>query len=111
MVDEILLWKPILWTLRVALLILLLGTAWCSFLYFLRFSRWKHVVAMWNAEMPRITEVGGQQFGVKLDHKQDTQLAALGADVEEVRRVQKLHRNALQVLTGHITRKEGDDEP
>jgi hypothetical protein len=67
---------------------------------------------MWNADMPRVREIGGelggQKFGVKLDDAQDKHLHALTAEVAELGRVQKLQGNALRSLVSHTIRKEGE---
>lgn len=95
--EMYLLWEPILWTGRRVILILLAGTGLCLFLYFLRFVRFKHIAAMWNADMPRVTELGGefagQKVALKLDQTQGTQIAALEERMDTLEQAaRKTHR-------------------
>jgi len=114
MIEQVILWKPILWTLRAAILILLVGVGFCGFLYFARFFRPRNIWFMLTADMPRISEIGGEvagnKLGVKLDHRQDRQLDVVRAELEELKRAQTLHGEAVRTLTAYIQRTESGDE-
>ncbi len=49
MIEAYLLWWPILWTGRIALLIVLVSVTISLVLYFARFLRLAHIRSMWNA--------------------------------------------------------------
>lgn len=110
MVNEILLWPPILWTVRVVSLIVLAGAGLSSILLFARFFRPAHVRTMWNARLPRVSELGGEVAGnklaIKLDHEQDGQLAAIQDKLADLQRVQGLHANVVGRLALEADREK-----
>lgn len=102
--EAILEWPPIIWTVRITLLILVGGGAYLFVLLIARFFRWTNVRAMVLADPPRVESVGGEFAGAKaelklfqlersgLDHRVETleeQVARLGAQVESDERRRK----------------------
>jgi hypothetical protein len=110
MVDSLLDWAPLLWTLRVVALILLGALGLTTFLYFARFCRPRHVLGMLRAPLPQIQEIGGEAFGnklaVKIDKRQNDQLEALAARTEEMERISRQHRAILETLVDRTLAKE-----
>lgn len=97
-------WPPIIWTLRIALLILVAGAAYLFVLLIARFFRWTNIRSMVLAEPPRVESVGGEFAGAKgevrlfhlersgLDHRVATleeQVARLGAQANSDERRRK----------------------
>lgn len=62
-------WLPLIWTLRIGLLILLLGGAYLYVLLVARFFRWTNIRAMVLADPPRVESVGGEFAGAKAELK------------------------------------------
>jgi len=63
--QPLFLWPPILWTLRVSVLILLSTSTMVFMLLIARFFRWKHLKLLLKAELPRIQSIGGEFGGTK----------------------------------------------
>lgn len=101
MVEEILLWPPVLWTLRLVTLIVLAAIGLAVFLLLARFLRPMHLKAMLMADIPRVSEIGGEVAGnkiaIKLDQTQSAQIEALVSQVAvletNMRRLAELGRN------------------
>jgi hypothetical protein len=74
--QPFLLWPPILWTLRVSVLILLSTGTLLFILMTARFFRWKHLKLLLAADLPRIHSIGGEFGGTRataqLVREQDT---------------------------------------
>lgn len=88
--DRFLDWPPILWTLRIAILIVVIGGLHVFVLVVSRFFRWKTVRAMVLADPPRVESLGGEFAGAKAELKlsklDEHQVIALR---EQVRQVQE----------------------
>lgn len=86
--QSLLQWSPILWTLRIALLIVVAVVVGVFTLLTARFFRWKHVKRLLAAELPRVQSVGGEFAGtratIELAHQQDEQLIILTDRVAEL---------------------------
>jgi hypothetical protein len=112
MTEAFLGWWPILWTARALVLILLLGACAASALYFLRFFRWRAVVAMWNARLPRVRSVGGKlggnEFAVDID--QDQQLEAVEDRMEKLEQKQKAGEQVIEDVVRYLLREEAQYE-
>lgn len=67
--NGILQWLPIIWTVRIGLLILLCGSAYLFVLLIARFFRWTNIRTMVLAELPRVESVGGEFAGAKAELK------------------------------------------
>lgn len=67
--DGILEWPPIIWTVRIALLILVAGGAYLFVLLVARFFRWTNIRVMLLADPPRVESVGGEFAGAKAELK------------------------------------------
>jgi hypothetical protein len=112
MVDSVLEWAPLLWTLRVVALILLVGGGWCAFLYFLRFVRPKHVRAMWNARLPRLRGVGGKLAGNEfaVDLGQDEQVDAVEDRLTKLESEQMATEQVVEDVVRFLLREEAQYE-
>jgi hypothetical protein len=112
MVDSLLDWAPLLWTLRVVALILLVGGGWCAFLYFLRFVRPKHVRAMWNARLPRLRGVGGKLAGNEfaVDLGQDEQVDAVEDRLTKLESEQMATEQVVEDVVRFLLREEAQYE-
>ena len=62
-------WPPIIWTVRITLLILVAGGAYLFVLLIARFLRWTNIRAMVLADPPRVESVGGEFAGAKAELK------------------------------------------
>lgn len=62
-------WLPLIWTLRIGLLIVLAGGAYLYVLLIARFFRWKNIRAMVLAKLPQVESVGGEFAGAKAELK------------------------------------------
>jgi len=84
--QPILQWPPILWTLRIVILILLIGGTTVLMLLSARFFRWRHVKALFRAELPQVHSVGGEFAGTKatvqLVRKQHEEMEAVIARLD-----------------------------
>jgi hypothetical protein len=83
-------WLPVVWAMRIALLVLLAG---CSYLYLLLiapFFRPANVMRMLKADIPRVRRFGAEIAGtggeLELADDREQRLQALEADMEELRR-------------------------
>jgi hypothetical protein len=72
-------WPPVLWTLRLVLLIVILGGAFVLGLVFARFFRREHIRRLWNAPLPQFKEIGGKFAGMEASAK----LTAADADLQQ----------------------------
>ena len=61
-------WWPLLWTIRAALLIVVLTGSSVFLLLIARFFRWKHVKEMFTADLPVVRTVGGKLLVWKPRH-------------------------------------------
>jgi hypothetical protein len=60
-------WLPLVWAMRIALLVLLAG---CSYLYLLLiapFFRPAHVLRLLRADLPRVLRIGAEIAGTRAD--------------------------------------------
>jgi hypothetical protein len=62
-------WLPIVWTLRIGLLVVLLGGLHVFVLLTSRFFRWTNIRSMLLADPPRVESVGGEFAGAKAELK------------------------------------------
>lgn len=62
-------WPPIFWTLRIGILIVLVGGLHVFVLLVSRFFRWSNIRSMLLAEPPRVESVGGEFAGAKAELK------------------------------------------
>lgn len=67
--NGILEWPPIIWTVRIALLILVGGAAYLFVLLIARFFRWTNIRTMLLADPPSVESVGGEFAGAKAELK------------------------------------------
>jgi len=94
--DSVLHWPPVVWALRIALVVVRVDGLGLFTLVTARFFRWKHVKRLVLADLPQIRSVGGQVAGagatVELEQdKSNVQIALLEQRVEELyRRVEEL---------------------
>ena len=85
MSNEIVAWPPVLWTLRICLVILFAGGSFIALLYLARFFRPKHIRRLVTADLPAFRKVGGtaklmgQELAInaELDSERDKQLTNL----------------------------------
>jgi hypothetical protein len=100
--QPILQWPPILWTLRIVILILLIGGTMVLMLLTARFFRWKHVKALFRAELPQVHSVGGEFGGTKatvqLVRKQHEEMEAVIARIDGLEKM---------VMSGLIVPRKG----
>jgi hypothetical protein len=89
-VGSVLGWPPVVWAMRVALLVLLAG---CSYLYLLLiapFFRPAHVVRMLKADIPRVrkfgAEIAGTRGEVEFERTEDSVRRALRVKVRTTRK-------------------------
>lgn len=111
LIDQVLLWWPILWLLRAFIGILLVGVGWSLLLYFSRFVRVRNVKAMWNAGPPKVSgsvnvPILGGSAALKLDHTQDEQVLAVDARLKEVERAQELQGQAVGAIARRVFKEE-----
>jgi hypothetical protein len=62
-------WPPVLWTLRLVLLIVILAGTFVLGLVFARFFRREHIRRLWNAPLPQFKEIGGKFAGMEASAK------------------------------------------
>lgn len=62
-------WPPVLWTLRLVLLIVILAGTFVVGLVFARFFRREHIRRLWNAPLPQFKEIGGKFAGMEASAK------------------------------------------
>lgn len=118
MIDSILGWPPILWTARIALLIVLAGAGLAALLYFARFLRPKHFLGMLQADLPRLREIGGSgkllgqelALNAKLDDAREEQVRSHERRLEQVEQRQKGMENILRQVVEHVLRKEEQND-
>jgi len=83
-------WPPLVWTLRVALLILVGVSALLFVLVVARYFRWSSVRTMVMADLPRVKSLGGEFAGtigeVQFADVQDAQFDALKAQLDALTR-------------------------
>jgi hypothetical protein len=68
-VNRIFDWPPIIWTVRIGLLIVLTGGLHVFVLLISRFFRWTNIRNMVLADPPRVESVGGEFAGAKAELK------------------------------------------
>lgn len=96
-------WPPVVWAMRIALLVLLAG---CSYVYLLMiapFFRPAHVLRMLKADIPRVRGFGVEVAGTRGEVEFVPERRALGQGEEGT---QQLARNA-----SGASREAEDDEP
>ncbi|HEX2206595.1 MAG TPA: hypothetical protein VHG93_02875 [Longimicrobium sp.] len=106
--DRFIGWPPIFWTLRIGILIVLIGGLHVFLLLISRFFRWKTVHAMLFADPPRIDTVGGEFAGAKAELKlhrggSEAEVEALGQRIEELEKLMSAAASAVQ------QRKQSDE--
>lgn len=89
--DSVLHWPPVVWALRIGLVVVVMDGLGLFTLLTARFFRWKHVKRLLLADLPQIRSVGGQVAGagatVELaQNPRDRQIALLEQRMEELRR-------------------------
>jgi septal ring factor EnvC (AmiA/AmiB activator) len=97
-------WLPLIWTLRIGLLILVAGGAYLYVLLIARFFRWRTIRDMVLAEPPRVESVGGEFAGAKAEVKLAQQAAS---NLEK--RVAELEATVERVTTMITARSFGDE--
>jgi hypothetical protein len=102
---RILEWLPLIWTLRIGLLIVLAGGAYLYVLLIARFFRWKTIRAMVLADPPRVESVGGEFAGAKAE------LKLFQATQNEQRDTMGQRVTALEARVRAIARSMEQDEP
>lgn len=75
-------WLPLIWTLRISLLIVIAGGAYLYVLLIARFFRWRTIRDMVLADPPKVESVGGEFAGAKAEVKlsqnsNETQIAMM----------------------------------
>jgi hypothetical protein len=91
-IGNVLGWWPLLWTIRVALLIVVLAGSGVFFLLVARFFRWKHIKVMFTADLPVVRTVGGKFAGVEATAQLAAADEATGTQLEVVnKRLDELH--------------------
>jgi hypothetical protein len=86
-------WLPVVWAMRIALLVLLAG---CSYVYLLLiapFFRPAHIMRLLRADLPRVLRFGAEIAGTRA----------------EVELAQKRGRAGLHADASRLVRKEGID--
>lgn len=95
MVEQLLLWPPVLWAARTFILLVLIGGTLVCLLSLARFVRPKHKRAMLTADLPIFrgfgasAEIMGQHLEVNatLDTRRDEQLDIINSRINELERV------------------------
>jgi hypothetical protein len=90
--KDVLLWAPLLWTLRILLLLTAGGATLVVGLYMARFLRPRHIRTLLTAELPAFSRVGGTakvlgqelSLNAELDEHRDRQLAAAQERMDEI---------------------------
>lgn len=87
--DRFVGWPPIMWTLRIGILIVVGGGLHVFILLMLRFLRWKTMRAMVLADPPRVESLGGEFAGAKAEvklskHVDAEQLALLQTQLAQI---------------------------
>src|SRR4051794_9141959 len=84
-------WPPLLWTIRLILLIVILGGMFVLALVFSRFFRKDHIRRLWNAPLPQFKEFGGKIAGMEATAKladadiaTEAQIEALNKRIDEL---------------------------
>ena len=96
-------WPPVLWTLRLVLLIVVLAGTFVLGLIFARFFRREHIRRLWNAPLPQFREIGGKFAGMEASAKlieTDQDLQRQLTDMNE--RLNRL-QGTLELLTTSAT--------
>lgn len=83
--KDVLAWPPLLWTLRVLLLVAAGGGIFVTLLYMARFLRPRNVLALLKAELPAFQRVGGTakllgqelSLNAELDERRDLQFESM----------------------------------
>jgi hypothetical protein len=115
-IGDVLGWWPLLWTIRVALLIVVVTGTGVFLLLVARFFRWKHMKEMFTADLPVVRTVGGKFAGVEATAQLAAADEAAGKQLELVsRRLDELH-DFVQTLARVVADvpsegTEDDDEP
>lgn len=102
--DRFIGWRPIFWTLRIGIRIVLVGGIHVFLLVVSRFFRWKTVRAMLLADPPRVDSLGGEFAGAKAELK--LHRGASEAEMEVIRQLEKLIDAA---AVGGRRREQGDE--
>lgn len=105
-------WPPILWTLRIGILIVVIGGLHVFLLLVSRFFRWKNIRAMLLADPPRVESLGGEFAGAKAELKlfqraQDVQLGQVEQRMEALEA--EMRRFARAAGTQEQPRGMGDE--
>ncbi|HEU0052936.1 MAG TPA: hypothetical protein VFQ39_07150 [Longimicrobium sp.] len=82
--DRIFGWPLVVWMARIALVTVMGCGAWMLIVLLARYFRPKHVWALMKADLPRLTEVGGEFAGARATVKFEGQNRALDALAERV---------------------------
>jgi len=84
-------WPPVLWTIRIVLLIVILAGAFLVMLLFVRFFRRDSIKTLWKAPLPHFKEFGGKFAGMEATAKladanvaTEAQLAELNKRIDEL---------------------------
>ncbi len=62
-------WLPLVWTVRIGLLIVLAGGVYLYVLLVAPFLRWRNIRNMVLADLPRVASVGGEFAGARAEVK------------------------------------------
>jgi hypothetical protein len=102
-------WPPLLWTLRLVLLIVVVAGTFVLALVFSRFFRREHVRRLWNAPLPQFKEIGGKFAGMEASAKLIETDRELQRQVSEVReQMEKLAVSVAALKTASHAKRDSD---
>ncbi len=107
----ILLWLPLVWALRLLLLVLTGGILYISTLYLARFLRPENARALFSGGLPALTSVGGtaKVLGQELTLSADVQVPDRLALIEDRVRVVEIYVHELRSAATQFTDQENLD--
>lgn len=97
-------WLPLIWTLRIGMMIVVAGGAYLYVLLIARFFRWRTMRDMVLADPPKVESVGGEFAGAKAEVERARQVAS---NLEK--RVAELEATVERVTTMITARSLGDE--
>jgi hypothetical protein len=98
-------WLPLIWTLRVSLLIVIAGGAYLYVLLIARFFRWGTIRDMVLADPPQVESVGGEFAGAKAEVK----LSQQGQEKRQINVGQRV--TELEASVRMLLRAQGMEDP
>lgn len=102
--DKFLAWPPVLWTLRIAILLGLVAASWVGFLYVLRYLKPANIKALASGKLPRIRsiELLGKKVELQSERSEEMEvmLDSLSGRVAQLEQKHHEQSKALEAIAG-----------